>query len=71
MSEQEWLTKYADVLGIDPPSDAEQEQLLALAGVAAHSSERTAAPISTWMVAKSGVDPGRALELAKQMSQAG
>ena len=70
MSEQEWLTRYAELLGIAPPTDAERDQLLALAGVAAHSSARTAAPISTWLAARSGTPPERALELASQVAQA-
>jgi len=36
------------------PSDGDVEALLELAGVAAHASERIAAPISCWLVATSG-----------------
>ncbi len=42
MNAEQWLTAYASKLGTVPPTDDELETLLALAGVAAHSSERKA-----------------------------
>ncbi len=65
----EWLTRYAAELGTDPPSEPEIETLLALAGEAAHASERMAAPIACWLTARAGVAPQRALELARQLAQ--
>jgi hypothetical protein len=59
-----WLADYAKALGVDPPTEDEIEHLLALAGVAAHASQRQAAPIATWLSAKAGVSATRALELA-------
>src|SRR3954468_9799777 len=46
---QQWLADYAVALGIAPPSDDELDTILALAGVAAHSSERIAAPAAGWL----------------------
>ena len=71
MDAREWLERYAAELGTDPPSEPEIESLLALAGVAAHASERTAAPISCWLSARAGLSPQRALELARQLAQPG
>lgn len=51
-----------------PPTDEEVDQLLALAGVAAHSSERTAAPVSCWLVARSGVSPAEGLAAARSLA---
>jgi hypothetical protein len=68
MDAPEWLRAFAAELGVEAPSAAEVETLLALAGVAAHASERTAAPITCWLTARAGVAPERALALAQQLS---
>lgn len=52
---REWVDRYAEALGVPAPSDGEIADLLELVGVAAHSSERTAAPVSCWLAAKAGV----------------
>jgi C4-dicarboxylate transporter len=67
-SEQDWLLAFAAELGVAPPSDEEREQLLALAGVAAHAAERTVAPISCWLAACSGVTTQAALEVARRLA---
>jgi molybdopterin-guanine dinucleotide biosynthesis protein A len=64
----EWIANYAAELGLDPPSPDQIEQLLELAGVAAHTSERRAAPISTWIAARSGLDPADALARAEELA---
>ena len=64
---QEWIAAYAEVLGGEPPRDKEVEVLLDLAGVAAHSSERIAAPIACYLVGKLGIEPERALSLAREV----
>ncbi|MCU1491477.1 MAG: hypothetical protein JWM85_2882 [Acidimicrobiaceae bacterium] len=64
----EWLEKYAGRLGIAPPAPEELEQLLALAGTAAHASERIAAPLSCWLAAASGVTTEAALTAARQLA---
>jgi hypothetical protein len=65
MTAQEWIDAFAVVLGTEAPDAATVEQLLALAGAAAHASERTAAPIACWLVGRAGVDPAQALEQAQ------
>ena len=69
-SAREWLASYAAELGIDPPGDAEVEQLLALAGIAAHASERTAAPITCWLAGRAGLAPGAALAAGRRIAEA-
>jgi hypothetical protein len=64
----EWVTAYAAAAGIPAPSQDEIEILLQLAGVAAHASERTAAPITCWIAATAGLSPARALTLAESMA---
>ena len=65
-SAQEWLAGLATELGLPSPSPEEIETLLHLAGVAAHSSERIAAPIACWMVGLAKIDPGEALSLVQK-----
>jgi hypothetical protein len=63
----DWIAAYADKLGTAAPSTEEFEQLLALAGVAAHSSERVAAPVACWVSARAGVAPADALAAAREI----
>jgi C4-dicarboxylate transporter len=65
---KDWLERYAAELGTTAPDDEEVAVLLALAGVAAHASERTAAPISCFIAARAGVDPVDALSIAKRLA---
>jgi hypothetical protein len=63
-----WLDKYTAALGSPPIADEEVEMLLALAGVAAHASERTAAPVSCYLAARSGVPLADALAAARHLA---
>lgn len=58
-----WVRTLAERLGLEPPGDGDVEDLLSLAGTAAHTAERWVAPVSTWLVAAAGLPPdeGRAL----------
>ena len=67
MTGQEWIDAFADHLGVDRPEAAEVEALLDLAGVAAHSSERIAAPIACWLIGRAGLDPEDALNQARDL----
>ncbi len=59
-----WLAAFAEQLGVDAPSEVECEDILALAGTAAHASERTAAPVACWLAARAGLLAREARELA-------
>jgi hypothetical protein len=61
---REWIDAYAAALGVDAPDDATFEALLDLAGTAAHSSERIAAPIACWLVGRSGLTLDAAAAIA-------
>jgi len=54
MNAREWLDDFAAQLGTDPPTNDEIKKLLDLAAVAAHSSERIAAPIACWIGGTTG-----------------
>ena len=60
MSAKEWLAGFAALLGVDAPTSEEIRNLLALAGDAAHASERIAAPVACWLVARAGLSPSEA-----------
>ena len=68
VSVSEWLVRYAAELGVDAPSEEAFEELLLVASVAAHASERTAAPVSCWLAAVAGVQPADALAAAERVA---
>ena len=67
MNATQWLAAYAEKLGTDPPTQDELEAVLDLAGEAAHSSERIAAPAACWLAARAGVGLEEAMTLARQV----
>ncbi len=56
-----WLADYAGRLGVPAPADDEFEALLELAAVAAHASERVAAPVACWLAGRAASDLPSAL----------
>jgi hypothetical protein len=66
----EWIEAFAVALGIQPPDPETVSVLLELAGVAAHASERTAAPVACWLVGRAGLGPDDALRLARSVGGA-
>lgn len=68
MTGREWIEAFAARLGIEAPDEAIVEALLDLAGVAAHRSERTAAPIACWLVGLAGVSVHEARALAEEVA---
>ena len=67
-SATDWVAAYASMLGAQPPTPAEVDTLLELAAVAAHSSERIAAPLACWLVGRAGLSPAEALEAARRVA---
>ena len=54
MTRDEWIAEFAAAAALDAPDVATVDELLDLAAVAAHSSERTAAPIACYLAGLSG-----------------
>ena len=52
---REWIAAFAERLGMDAPDEATIDALLELAGVAAHASERIAAPIACYLIGRAGI----------------
>ena len=71
MNASEWLAAFAQRLGTEPPTTEQFKTILDMAGEAAHSSERVAAPAATWMAAKAGVDLDEALRIAREIETDG
>jgi hypothetical protein len=67
MTREEWIAEFARRLNVEPPTEEEVEQLLALAAEAAHASERTAAPIACWMAGGSPQALSELLESAREI----
>jgi hypothetical protein len=53
VTRDEWIAAFAREAGVTAPSIEEIRELLDLAGTAAHSSERTAAPLACWIAGRS------------------
>jgi hypothetical protein len=67
-SAEQWIEALAAALGRPAPTAEERETVLKLASVAAHASERRAAPIACWLAAASEVSLDEALVLAQELS---
>jgi hypothetical protein len=70
MTRDEWLAAFAREAGIERPSLQEIRDLLDLAAVAAHASERTAAPLACWMAGRAKVAPGELIVAAERVAAA-
>ncbi|MCP9488326.1 MAG: DUF6457 domain-containing protein [Solirubrobacteraceae bacterium MAG38_C4-C5] len=71
MIPHELLADLGERLGTAPPTDEERETLLAMAGVAAHASERWAAPLACWMAGRAGVMPAEAAAVVREITEEG
>lgn len=66
MNRDEWIEEFAGEVGISPPTPEEIDLLLGLAAVAAHASERTAAPLACWLAGRSGMSLQRLKKVAEE-----
>jgi hypothetical protein len=67
MSAEEWIERFARELGLAPPDEEELARVLELASVAAHSSERRAAPVACWLAGASDRPLEELIEVAKRL----
>jgi Domain of unknown function (DUF6457) len=68
MTAQEWIERFAAELGASPPGDDEFNAILDLAAVAAHDSERVAAPVACWLGGASGRSLDELQGIAKRIA---
>ena len=64
MLREEWIARFAELAQVPAPSPQQIDALLALAGVAAHASERTAPPLACWIAGRSPLPLAQLGELA-------
>jgi Domain of unknown function (DUF6457) len=68
MDAQEWISTFATRLGLEPIPQADIDALLDLASVAAHTSERLAAPLTCYLVGRAGISPAEAKAIADDIA---
>jgi hypothetical protein len=71
MQAKNWIAAYAEKLGTAAPTPDQFKAILDLAGEAAHSSERVAAPVACWLAANAGVRLEDAIKLAREVPDDG
>lgn len=70
MDPHEWINAFAAELGAEAPGQEQIDEMLKLASVAAHSSERFAAPVACWIAGSCGADLTAAREAAERIAPA-
>jgi Domain of unknown function (DUF6457) len=68
MNAEDWIAAFAEALGRPAPTPEEIDAVLRLASVAAHSSERRAAPVACWLAATAGTPPDEARAVAERLA---
>jgi len=68
MTGEEWLRAFAAEIGTEPPTEQEMGEALRLASVAAHASERIAAPIACWLTGRAGRSLAEAQAAAERVA---
>ena len=68
MNAREWIDAYAEELATQAPSAEDFKELLDLAAVAAHSSERIAAPIACFLAGRDGRPIPELREIAERVA---
>jgi hypothetical protein len=69
MTAEEWVEQFGKELGAEPPSEDEFARILELAAEAAHTSERTAAPVACWIAGRTGRPLAELLDVARRMGE--
>jgi len=68
MTASEFLEAFAAEAGMSVPSEEEIEALLEVASIAAHASERLAAPLTCWIGGASGLPASELLAAARRIA---
>jgi hypothetical protein len=70
MTAAEWIDAFCDRIGVPPPDQAQFDAILRLASVAAHGSERMAAPVACWVAGGTGRPLSELQEVAESIQEA-
>ena len=68
MDVSEFLAAFEAEIGMRAPDPQDSDALLELAGIAAHASERLAAPLACWMGGVSGLSADELLAAARRIA---
>ncbi len=68
MTAEEWIRTFAEQIGREPPDQDQMDEILRLAAVAAHASERTAAPIACYLAGTTERPLSELIELAEALA---
>ena len=71
MTVDEFLAAFAAEIGVHAPSGEQSTALLEVASIAAHASQRTAAPLACWMGGASGMPIAELLAAAQRVAADG
>lgn len=66
----QWIRTLATALDVEPPTRDEIDDLLSLAGTAAHTAERWVAPVSCWLLARAGTPPSEGRAVVERLATA-
>jgi hypothetical protein len=64
---EEGIRTFAERVGCEPPGQEQMDEILRLASVAAHASERIAAPIACWLAGTTGRPLSELREIAEAL----
>jgi hypothetical protein len=70
LTAEEWIRTFAEAIGCDPPGPDQMDAILRLASVAAHASERKAAPIACYLAGTTGRPVAELIEVAEGLAAA-
>jgi len=62
---EEWIHTFVQEIGGEPPSPEQMDEILRLASVAAHASERKAAPIACYLAGTTNTPLARLIAVAE------
>jgi hypothetical protein len=71
LTRDEWIEQFAELAGTESPAPEQVGAILKLAAVAAHASERTAAPVACYIAGATGRPLDELIELAERVDGAG
>ena len=69
MTAAEWIERFTSELGAEAPGQEEMDGILDLAAIAAHASERIAAPAVCWIGGRSGSSLDELREIANRIGE--
>jgi len=71
MTAAEWIRAFCEEIEMPAPGEEDMDAILRLAAVAAHASERIAAPIACWVAGASGKPLTELQEVAEGLATGG